>query len=467
MAAHRDQRRAIPGVDRLLARPWCRELAESRGREWVTARLRAVLDEVRAGDLPLPTSDDGYADLLKREIAAAETPSILPAVNATGVILHTNLGRAPLAAEAREAMARATGYGNLEFDLDTGDRGSRYLHCTDLVRELTGAEAALVVNNCAGAVALALTAFASGRGVAVSHGELVEIGGGFRIPEVVEAAGARLVTVGTTNRTRRADYARAIAAGEVGAILKVHRSNFSMTGFTEDTGLDELVALGAGTGVPVIHDLGSGLLLDSAELGLPEEPTPGASVAAGVDLVAFSGDKLLGGPQAGILAGTSAGVARAKAHPLCRALRCDKVTLAGLEATLALYRDPVRAMRRIPVLRMIAAPVEGLEGRAGALLEKVAALRAESGTPPLGAEVSRGWSVVGGGTFPGARLESAVLEVGAGDAAERWMAALRAHDPPVIARSRQGRILLDLRTIAPGEEAAVASALASLDGQVG
>ena len=467
MAAHRDHRRAIPGVDRLLARPWCRRLIESRGREWVTARLRAVLDQVRAGRLPLPASEDGFEELLRREIAAAETPSLLPAVNATGVILHTNLGRAPLAPEAREAMARAAGYGNVEFDLGTGHRGSRYVHCTGLVRELTGAEGAVVVNNCAGAVALALTAFASGKGVAVSHGELVEIGGGFRIPEVVEAAGARLVTVGTTNRTRRADYARAIAGGEVGAILKVHRSNFSMTGFTEETGLAELVALGAETGVPVIHDLGSGLLVDSAELGLPAEPTPAESVAAGVDLVAFSGDKLLGGPQAGILAGTRAGVARAKAHPLCRALRCDKVTLAGLEATLALYRDPGRAMGRIPVLRMIAAPVEELDGRAKALLERVAGMRADRGAAPLDAVVSPGWSLVGGGTFPDARLPTAVLEIHAGDAAEAWMAALRAHDPPVIARSRQGSILLDLRTVAPAEEDAVVAALASLEGAGG
>ena len=467
MAAHRDHRRAIPGVDRLLARPWCRLLVESRGREWVTARLRAVLDEVRAGRLPLPASEDGFEELLRRAIAAAETPSLLPAVNATGVILHTNLGRAPLAPEAREAMARAAGYGNVELDLASGQRGSRYVHCTDLVRELTGAEEAVVVNNCAGAVALALTAFASGKGVAVSHGELVEIGGGFRIPEVVEAAGARLVTVGTTNRTRRADYARAIAGGNVGAILKVHRSNFSMTGFTEETALEELVALGAETGVPVIHDLGSGLLVDSAELGLPAEPTPAGSVAAGVDLVAFSGDKLLGGPQAGILAGTRAGVARAKAHPLCRALRCDKVTLAGLEATLALYRNPGRAMRRIPVLRMIGAPVEELDGRARALLTRVAGTRADRGVEPLAAEVSRGWSVVGGGTFPDARLPTAVLEIHAGDAAERWMAALRAHDPPVIARSRQGRILLDLRTVAPGEEGDLVAALASVEGTGG
>ncbi|MDE2762639.1 MAG: L-seryl-tRNA(Sec) selenium transferase [Gemmatimonadota bacterium] len=462
MAAHRDRRRAIPGVDRLLARPWCRLLVESHGRAWVTARLRAVLEEIRTDRIPLPASEDGFEELLRREIARAGTPSLRSAVNATGVILHTNLGRAPLAAEARAAMARAAAYGNVEFDLETGRRGSRYVHCAGLVTELTGAEAALVVNNGAGAVALALTAFAAGKGVAVSHGELVEIGGGFRIPEVVEAAGARLVTVGTTNRTRPADYARAIGGGGVAAILKVHRSNFSMAGFTEETGLAELVALGAETGVPVIHDLGSGLLADSAELGLPAEPTPAGSVAAGVDLVAFSGDKLLGGPQAGILAGTRAGVGRARAHPLCRALRCDKVTLAGLEATLALYRDPGRARARIPVLRMIAARAEELGSRAGRVAEGVAERRAARGAAPLAADVVQGESLVGGGTFPDARLPTAVLRIRAGDEAEAWMAELRAHDPPVVARSREGRILIDLRAVAPEEEAALVSALAVL-----
>ena len=263
----------------MLERPWCRRLIESGGRVRITACLRSVLDDVRAGRLPVPDSDEGYAELLREEVARAETPSLQAVINATGVILHTNLGRAPLAVEARRAMAGAAGYGNVEFDLATGERGSRYDHCVSLVRELTGARDAVAVNNGAGAVALALTAFSAGNGVVVSHGELVEIGGGFRIPEVVEAAGARLVTVGTTNRTRRADYARAVAGGGVGAILKVHRSNFSMSGFTEETGLAELVELGAEAGVPVIHDLGSGLLVSSAELGLPDEPVPADSVA--------------------------------------------------------------------------------------------------------------------------------------------------------------------------------------------
>ena len=459
--AAQDPRRSIPGVDRLLSRPWCHELIAAYGRPWITDRLRAVLEDIRAGRAPVPSGDEGLAALVNTEVTRALSPSLRRVVNATGVVLHTNLGRAPLATEARRAMTAAAGYGNVEFDLESGARGSRYEHCVHLIRELTGAEDALAVNNNAGAVALALTAFASGRGVAVSHGELVEIGGGFRIPEVVEAAGARLVTVGTTNRTRRGDYERAIAAGDVGAILKVHRSNFSISGFTEETELEELVALGSASGTPVIHDLGSGLLVDAGALGLPREPTPRASVAAGVDLVAFSGDKLLGGPQAGLLAGTSAAVARARAHPLCRALRCDKVTLAGLEATLALYRDPGRVRERIPALRMISVPREELMRRAEAVLAAVAG-RGAGLRRALRAEVVAGESLVGGGTFPDARIPSAMISLGAGEEAERWLARLRAHAPPVIARRRKGRIVLDLRTVAPEEDGAVAAALAAL-----
>lgn len=467
-----DPRRAIPGVDRLLERPWCRELTRSRGRAWVAARLRDLLEEVRAGGLPVPDSDEGYAALLRSAVARAETRSLRRVINATGVVLHTNLGRAPLAEEARAAMAAAAGYGTVEFDLGTGRRGSRYDHCVELVRELTGAAEGVVVNNGAGAVALALTSLAAGRGVAVSHGEMVEIGGGFRIPEVVGAAGAELVTVGTTNRTRRGDYARAIEGGGIGAILKVHRSNFAISGFTGETELAELVALGAESGTPVIHDLGSGLMIESAALGLPPEPTPADSVVAGVDLVAFSGDKLLGGPQAGVLAGTPDAVGRAKGHPLCRALRCDKVTLAGLGATLSLYRDPDRARERIPVLRMLGAPREQLSRRAGAVLAKAreavgAAARAggpegDRAEDAPRAEVADGWSLVGGGTFPDARLPSAVIRVRAGEDVDAWQAALRAHDPPVVARSRKGEVVLDLRAVDPGEDEVLAAALGSV-----
>ena len=402
-----------------------------------------------------PAADSHIAERLHAEVRRASAPSLRPLINATGVVLHTNLGRAPLAAEALRAMKAAAGYGNVEFDLESGLRGSRYAHCADLIKEVTGAEDALVVNNGAGAMALALTAFAHGKGVVVSHGELVEIGGGFRIPEVVEAAGARLVPVGTTNKTRLADYARAVADGGVGAILKVHRSNFRVTGFVQETPLKALVALGAETGTAVIHDLGSGLLLDAAELGLPSEPTPSDSIVAGVHLVTYSGDKLLGGPQAGILAGTREGVARAKSHPLCRALRSDKVTLAGLGATLALYRNPARARQRVPVLRMLSVPLAELEQRAHSVCASVAG---------LDADVQPGDSLVGGGTFPGVRLPTALLAINASKSRSEhaWLAALRGNDPPIIARGRDGRVLLDFRTIAPDQDAKVAAALVRL-----
>ena len=450
----------------MLARPWCRDLAAQHGRSWVAARLRAVLDQLRSGRLPLPATDEGLADLVRAEAARASAPSLRPVVNATGVVLHTNLGRAPLAAEARDAIAAASGYGNLEFDLAAGQRGSRYVHCVGLIAELTGAEDAVVVNNGAGALALALASLAGGRGVAVSHGELVEIGGGFRISEVVEAAGARLVPVGTTNRTRLADYARAVESGGVGAILKVHRSNFRMTGFTSEASLSELAKLGAEAGVPVVYDLGSGLLVDPLGLGLPPEPTVSDGVSAGLDVVVFSGDKLLGGPQAGVLAGKRAAVSTARSHSLCRALRSDKLALAGLEATLALYRDPERARERIPALRMIAAPAAEVERRANAVLDRVLAQQ-PSPEPSVPAGVETGSSLVGGGTFPGTRLPTALLVVRAGDAAEAWLAALRSHDPPVVARSRKGRVVLDLRTVPPDEDAVVASALASASARLG
>ncbi len=455
-----DPRRAIPSVDRLLARPWCRALIAVHGRPHLAGTLRALLQDIRRGQTPLPDSDDAFARLLHRRIAERSRPSLGPVVNATGVVLHTNLGRAPLAAEARKAMAAAAGYGNLEFDLESGRRGSRYDHCVALVRELTGASDALIVNNNAGAVALALAALAGKRGVAVSHGEMVEIGGGFRIPEVIEAAGARIVAVGTTNRTRMADYAGAVAAGGIGTILKVHRSNFSISGFASEAALADLVALGAGAEISVIHDLGSGLLLRGVLPPPDDEPTPAESIAAGATLVVFSGDKLLGGPQAGILAGTPEGVARAKAHPLCRALRCDKVTLAGLEATLALYRDPERARTRIPVLGMIAAPADALERRAHAVLQ---ALGDEvAGREGLCAEVVAGESLIGGGTCPDLGIPGPVIALGAAGRGDEWLTRLRAHSPPVIARQRDGRVLLDLRTVAPAEDEIVTAALRHL-----
>ena len=449
-----DPRRSLPGVDRLLAAPWCAPLVELHGRPLVTEAIRHVLEGVRKGETPIPSSEGAYGDLVAARLAAVRAPSLVPVINATGVVLHTNLGRAPLAEEARVAMASAAGFSNLEFDMETGKRGSRYSHCVSLVKELTGAEDALVVNNCAAAVALALAAHAPGRGVAVSHGELVEIGGGFRIPEVVEAAGARLVAVGTTNRTRISDYARALQAGDVAAILKVHRSNFEVTGFTEDATLADVVELGREADVPVIHDLGSGLMVDPEALGLPDEPTPRRSVEQGADLVVWSGDKLLGGPQAGLMAGSVAAVARARSHPLCRALRTDKVTLAGLEATLDLYRDPERAVLRVPALRMLATSPQELKARAESLL---------AGLPDgHGVEVVAHDSLVGGGTYPGVRLATWALAWRPESSLEGVLLTLRKGRTPVVARAHEGRVLIDVRTVLPEQDEALVASLAAV-----
>jgi L-seryl-tRNA(Ser) seleniumtransferase len=376
---------------------------------------------------------------------AEDVPSLRPVINATGVVLHTNLGRAPLAAAAREAMARAaTGYDNLEMDLETGRRGSRYVHCAALLAELAGASAALVVNNAAAALVLALDTVARGRGVAVSRGELIEIGGGFRIPEILGRSGASLVEVGSTNRTRASDYEEAVAAAGVAAILKVHRSNFRMSGFTEEASLTELARLCRGNGLPLLYDLGSGLFADPAALGLPPEPRPPEALAAGADLVVASGDKLLGGPQAGLVMGREDLVAAMRSNPLCRALRLDKVTLAGLEATLRLYRDPARALVEIPTLRMLAAPAAALRGRAEALRARLAA----AGVQACGAEPCSG--AVGGGTYPEVELSSWAVVIGG--EAETLAAALRAGVPPVVGRIEDGRVLLDVRTVDPAEE---------------
>jgi L-seryl-tRNA(Ser) seleniumtransferase len=371
-------------------------------------------------------------------------------INATGVVLHTNLGRAPLAAAAREAMTRAAlGYDNLEMDLETGRRGSRYGHCTELLVELTGAPAALVVNNAAAALLLALNSFARGRGVVVSRGELVEIGGGFRIPEILERSGARLVEVGSTNRTRARDYAEALASSEVAAILKVHRSNFRMSGFTEEAPLAELSALAREAGLPLLHDLGSGLFADPAELGLPSEPRARDALAEGADLVVVSGDKLLGGPQAGLVIGQERLVNAMRSNPLCRALRVDKVTLAGLEATLRLYRDPQRALAEIPTLRMLRESPEVLRARAEALMARLTTVGV------AGCAVEPHAGAVGGGTYPDVALPSWAVALPGDTGAEALAGLLRRGDPPVVGRIESDRVLLDLRTVAPEEEDAL------------
>jgi L-seryl-tRNA(Ser) seleniumtransferase len=360
-------------------------------------------------------------------------------INATGVIVHTNLGRAPLAERVREAVARAAeGYSNLELDLATGERGSRQVHVEGLLAELTGAEAALVVNNGAAAVLLAAAALAGpGRAIIVSRGQLVEIGGGFRIPEVIAQSGARLIEVGTTNRTRLADYERAVRGeSAVGAIMRVHPSNFRALGFVAEVAVEELCELG----VPVIDDVGSGAL--AALEALADEPPIRRSVAAGAALVCCSGDKLLGGPQAGLLVGRTAAVDAARAHPLARALRIDKLSLAALEATLRLYRDPAAAEREIPVLAMLAASEDELAVRAARLADGIGAA----------ATVVRAAGKVGGGALPLLELEGPAVAVGTERAAPRLARTLREGDPPVIARVHEGRLLLDPRTLCSDAE---------------
>ncbi len=460
-----DARRRIPSIDVLLAAPGAGALVERFGRPATVEALRAAADAMRealaSGAAPAPVEGAGwYLERARGALESASVPSLRRVINATGVVIHTNLGRAPLAAEALEAVQRAAaGYTALEYDLVEGRRGSRYDHCVALLRELTGAEDALVVNNNAAALVLALNTLAEGAGVAVSRGELVEIGGGFRVPEILERSGARLVEVGSTNRTRLADYRAAVEEGRASLLLKVHRSNFRVLGFTEEASVQELAKLAAGSGVPLVYDLGSGLLVDAASLGLPPEPLAADALAAGAELVCVSGDKVLGGPQAGIVLGRGALVERLRRNPLCRALRVDKMTLAALEATLRLYRDPERARRAVPVLEMITRSAGALEEEARQMAEALAR------HPAVAAVVRPGAGAVGGGTFPEVALEGPVVAVEVRGLAPHELARrLREQEPPVVARVADERLTLDPRTLLEGDvEVVVRSVLRVVD----
>ena len=436
-----DPRRKLPSVDALLEGLGVVSLLAAHPRGLVVRAVRDTVDAARAnGGAPPAEGWDAAIQAAARRLAA---PSLAPVINATGVVLHTNLGRAPLASAAIAAVTTvASGYSSLEYDLGRGARGSRHAHCRDLLVELTGAPDALVVNNAAGAVLLALSALARGGAAIVSRGELVEIGGAFRIPDIMGRSGAQLVEVGTTNRTHRKDYETALTA-ESRLLLKVHRSNFQVTGFTADVPAAALAALAHARKVPFLYDVGSGLLLDLTPWGLTGEPTVAEAVASGADLITFSGDKLLGGPQAGILLGSKTAIAACRADSVARAVRADKLTLAALEATLALYRDPETARREIPVLRMLTETLEGVKGRGEALLQGVRG------------ELVQGESEVGGGSFPGAKLPTWLVSV----ADETLATRLRANDPPIVARVANGRTLLDARTIFPDQIDAVRAAL--------
>jgi L-seryl-tRNA(Ser) seleniumtransferase len=413
------------------------------------AAARRAIDERRA---QLLAGEAPATDVLARArelLTDLEQPSLRQVINATGVIVHTNLGRAPLPAAARDALVRAAdGYSNLELDLATGERGSRHAHVEGLLKDLTGAQAALVVNNGAAAVLLAAASLAgTGRAVVVSRGQLVEIGGGFRIPEVIAQSGARMVEVGTTNRTRLEDYQQAIARNgdQVGAVLRVHPSNFRSVGFVEDVSIEAL----CGLGMPVIDDVGSGVLADAAGIpALADEPALRQSVAAGAALVCCSGDKLLGGPQAGLLVGRADAVAAARKHPLARALRIDKLSLAALEATLLLYRDPQRAREQIPVLRMLDTDEPTLEARARRLADAIGD----------DTQIVTATAKVGGGALPLLELEGPAVALTGDGRPEAIMRALRDGEPPVIARIHDGQVLLDPRTLDDSQIEATAAA---------
>jgi L-seryl-tRNA(Ser) seleniumtransferase len=428
--------RDLPSIEKLLAQS--ADLIAAYGRPLTTEVLRETLDRTRAEWRNNGTPAAAPEALLNRAgetLAGLAAPSLRPVINASGVILHTNLGRAPLSRAAIAAMqAAAQSYSTLEFDLNKGERGSRTAHVERLLTRLTGAEAALVVNNCASALLLILSALARGKGVLVSRGQLVEIGGGFRVPEVMKQSGCKLVEVGTTNRTHLRDFKEALEA-TTALVLRAHHSNFKIIGFTTEPGLAELCSLG----LPVVDDLGSGALLDTAQFGLAHEPRPQESVAAGVAVAAFSGDKLLGGPQAGLIVGKVEYLARIKRHPLARAIRADKITLAALEATLLHYLKD-EAVREIPVWRMMAMPLHEIERRANAW-------RAALGS---GAVIA-GDSTVGGGSLPGETLPTTLLalEVKSPNA---FAARLRAQPTPIIARVAEGQVLLDPRTVAVDEE---------------
>jgi len=436
----------LPSVESLLQTQRTAELIASYGRPLTLQAIRSVLEDVRARvskseGFTLPAMENiltSTASLLE----AWTSPTLLPVINASGVILHTNLGRAPLSSAALQAMeAVAHGYSNLELDLETGKRGSRLVHSDALLQRLTGAEAAMVVNNNAAAVLLVLAALASRRRVVIPRSQLVEIGGGFRLPDVMKQSGAKLVEVGTTNKVRLTDYEEALDE-PTALVLHAHRSNFKIIGFTEEPELKDIVSLAHSRGVPCMDDLGSGALLDTARYGLSHEPTVQESLAAGVDLVCFSGDKLLGGPQAGVIIGKAGLITKIKRHPLARAVRADKLCLAALTATLLHYLKD-EAGHAIPIWRMMALTLDQLRQTAEGWRRKLGQ-----------GEVIAGKSTIGGGSLPEENLPTFLLALDV-KSPDKFLEKLRRQHPPIIARTENDRILLDPRTVLPEEDGAL------------
>ena len=456
----------IPAVDRLLNTPLISRLLKRYPRALVIKAIHEVLEEVRreikAGqgfDDPSSLSAEKVSERIGEKTQFLNRPSLRPVINATGIVVHTNLGRSLLAERVLQKFRPLAGaYSNLEFDLNRGERGSRYVHVEGILKEITGAEAAMVVNNNAAAVLLTLDTLARGREVIVSRGQLVEIGGSFRVPDVMKKSGAIMVEVGTTNKTHLRDYESAIGP-ETGLLLRVHQSNFQIVGFTEEVATPALVALGRKHGIPVMEDLGSGCFVDFSKYGLLKEPTVQEVVSQGVDVVTFSGDKMLGGPQAGIILGRKDLIDAVRKNQLTRALRIDKLTLLALEETLRIYRDEEAALHEIPTLRMILQPLRPLKTKARRLLRFIGAVDRENFTFGL----ADGDSKVGGGALPLLSMPTALLALSPGrlsaHAMESW---LRSYDPPIIARIEKERVLLDVRTIQDKELATVAGAIQAL-----
>ena len=468
-ASQKEKLKKLPGVDHLLELAGRDAYYQSIPRSVLTRSIRKVLEDLRKAIIATDTeveekrlSDSGVMENVRKATLQAMAPNLQPLVNATGIVIHTNLGRSLLAAEAVENLVRIAGrYSNLEFDLGKGKRGSRYSIVEELICEITGAEAAIAVNNNAGAVLLALNALARGKKVIVSRGELVEIGGSFRIPDVMAQSGGIMVEVGTTNRTHLKDYEKAIDA-DTALLLKVHQSNYSIVGFTREASLAELVALGARHGIPVMEDLGSGTFIDFSQYGLAKEPTVQDSLASGIDLVTFSGDKLLGGTQAGFILCKPEIMDRIKQNPITRALRIDKLTLAALEATLRLYRDEEKAIAAIPSLRMITAPAEAVEKRARQLKSSLEAIDSER----MHIDLVRQTAKAGGGSLPLLELPSWGLATTVdGFSANRIERFLRRFTPPIIARIKEDRVIVDPRTIQEDELVIIETAFRQLLGK--
>ena len=459
--------RTLPKTDDVLAHPVLAETLAAVPRALVVDAVRASVEDARArllrGETFEPSAEAVARDAIARATLAAK-PSLRRVINATGIIVHTNLGRSVLSEAAAAAVAQvASGYSTLEYDVDSGERGSRHVHVESLLCRLTGAEAAMAVNNNAAAVMLGIAALSRGKEAIVSRGQLVEIGGSFRIPDIMAESGARMVEIGTTNKTHLSDYENALSAN-TGLMLKVHSSNYRVVGFTDEVSLAELVHLGALHGVPVMEDQGSGVLIDLSKFGIADEPTVSASVAAGAAVVTASGDKLLGGPQAGLLLGRCDVIHRLKKHPMARALRLDKMTLAALEATLRAYLEEESALREIPTLRMLTAPQSEIRARAEALAARIREAVGQAAEISTADDIAR----AGGGSLPLADIASAVVTISPRSMAVNKLEALLrcSGEPAIVARVKEDRILIDPRTLVnAAEEDAIVARLRDVLGE--